>query len=192
MNKKNSILKRSKFLIAALTLLFVTAIGVGATIAFLTKETKPLINTFVPGEVTTAVVETFENNIKENVMIENTGNIPAFIRVAVLINWVDSEGNISGKAPKSGEDYSMIFPDESDWFVQGEFYYFKNAVGPGAKTSVLISSIEPKKNKEGYTLQVEILGSGIQSMPSETVEEVWPVKVDSAGNLVELTEGGGL
>jgi len=192
MNKKNSILKRSKFLLAALALLFITAIGVGTTIAFLTKETGPLINKFVPGEVTTAVVETFENNIKENVMIENTGNVPAYIRAAVLINWVDSEGNISGKALQSGEDYSMVFPDGTDWFVQGGFYYFKSSVGPGAMTSDLISSIEPLKNKEGYTLQVDILGSGIQSMPSVAVEEVWPVKVDTAGKLAELPEGGGL
>lgn len=192
MKNINMTFHRSKYQILALTLLLLSVIGVGTTMAFLSTETEAVVNKFIPGIVTTAVVETFDNNIKENVMIENTGNITAYIRVALLINWVDPVGSISGQAPESGEDYSIIFPDGSDWFVQDGFYYFIDPVDPGAMTSVLISSIEPSVTKEGYTLLVEILGSGIQSMPSEAVEEVWPVTVDITGKLVKLPEGGGL
>lgn len=192
MKNKNITFHRSEHLLIALTLLLFIGISAGATIAFLSAETEAVVNEFASGTVTTKVVETFENNIKENVMIENTGNVSAFIRAAIIINWVDSEGNISGQAPQSGKDYSIIFPEGTDWFVRDGFYYYINAVESGVKTSALISLIEPLKNKEGYTLQVEILGSGIQSMPSYAVEEVWPVKVDSTGRLAELTEGGGL
>lgn len=192
MKKKMIPVNRAKILIPALALLLVSALGIRTVVAFLSTESDSLVNAFIPGEVTTEVMEDFSEDklIKENVSIANTGNVPAYIRAAVVINWVDSEGNVSGEEPQSDRDYRISFPDDSGWFVQDGFYYFTLPVEPDAATALLISSIEPLMNKEGYTLQVDILGSGIQSMPSEAVEEVWPVTVDAETDL--LLEGGGL
>lgn len=192
MKKKMISVNRAKFLIPALALLLVSVLGIRTVVAFLSTESDSLVNTFVPGEVTTKVMEDFSEDklIKENVSIANTGNVPAYIRAAVVINWVDSEGNVSGEEPQSDRDYRISFHEDSRWFVQDGFYYFTLPVKPEEATALLFSSIEPLMNREGYTLQVDILGSGIQSMPSEAVEEVWPVTVDAETDL--LLEGGGL
>ena len=192
MKKKMIPVNRAKFLIPALALLLVSVLGIRTVVAFLSTESDSLVNAFIPGEVTTEVMEDFSEDrlMKENVRIANTGNVPAYIRAAVVINWVDSEGNVSGEEPQSDRDYRISFPEDSGWFVQDGFYYFTLPVEPDAATALVISSIEPLMNKEGYTLQVDILGSGIQSMPSEAVEEVWPVTVDAETDL--LLEGGGL
>lgn len=178
MKKNEPAVMRSKLLILVLALFLLAGVGIGTTFAYLTSKSNSVINEFTPGVVTTEVMEEFDEEIKENVQIKNTGNIPAYIRAAVVINWVDVEGNILGIAPQSEVDYSIRFPEVSDWFILDGIYYFKDTVEPDQKTPILISSIEPNVIKEGYTLIVEILGSGIQSMPVKAVEEVWPVTVN--------------
>ena len=165
--------RKSIVAIAALVLLLVGAVG--GTLAWMSAQTRPVTNTFEAGEVTTWVNETFDGKAKKNVSIQNTGTIPAYIRAAVVINWADKDGNVSGTPVKSG-DYTAFSPG-TNW-EQGTdgYYYYTQPVPAGGSTDVLIPSIAPQVTPPaGYDLQVTILAEGIQAMPETAIQEAWGV-----------------
>jgi len=158
-------------LIISLSLILVVAI-VG-TIAYLQTQTTEVKNTFEPGKVSCAINETFENNVKTNVTVTNTGNTDAFIRAAVVVTWQDGNGNVYRTKPVAGTDYSIEFG--SDWTLNGDYYYYNAAVAPSAATTNLIVTAQPlvAGPAGGYTLHIEILADAIQSSPTDAAQEAW-------------------
>ena len=177
-------------LLAILTLAI--CLAVGSTIAYLFDITGVVTNIFDPGVVTTEVTESFEDGVKSNVAIKNTGNVEAYIRATYVVNWKNEAGDVYGNfEPVEGVDYELTLA-KTGW-VQGQdgFYYWTKPVlsddeaPTNCSTGVLVESCTMKKRPadlpEGYTLSVEILGSGIQSRPAAAVEQAWPaVEVDNA------------
>lgn len=179
--------KKSLALVVSLALLL--TVTVGTTLAFLTTSSSPVANIFNPSTVTTTVVEDLDGNVKKDVRIRNTGDTDAWIRAAVVVTWQDSEGNVYGKQPVEGEDYE-IRGEASEWISSKDgFCYYSTPVAPGEETSVLIESIQPKgEAPAGYSLCVEIIGSGIQSKPVSVFAAAWnpaDVSVSSDGTSVE-------
>ena len=177
--KKYSIpasLKRSPVLVAALAVtLLVTVAG---TFAFLVDDDGPVKNQFIPSSVPNKVVEEFDGEVKDNVVIKNEGNIDAYIRAAVVVNWVDKDGNIYGTAPVEGEDgdYSMTWSGlaTNGGWAKGldGFYYYLSRVVPDGTTNVLFTDCKPLVDNttqttlnqpEGYSLSVEIVAQSIQA-----------------------------
>ena len=176
---------KTKKPVALVAILVLLCCAVAGTVAYLVTSTDPVTNTFTPAKVTTSVEETFDGITKSNVRIQNTGDIDAYIRVAVIVNWADKDGKVYGKKPVEGTDYSISY-NKSDWFQGSDgYYYCKTAIAPTKSTPVLINSCAPAgQAPEGYALQVTILADGIQSEPSNAVTEAWKVvKVDNNGNL---------
>lgn len=172
-------MKRMKRTVVLLvSLLVLVGAAVGGTLAWMTDQTDPVVNKFEPANVTTTVTEDFKNNVKTNVKIQNTGNVDAYIRAAVVITWQNEAGNVYGTVPMKDTDYTMTYPSNSSW-VQGAdgFYYYKSPVKAGDSTGVLISECKAMEGKapDGYTLHVEILGSGIQSTPDTAIKEAWGI-----------------
>lgn len=173
-------MKRMKRTVVLLvSLLVLVGAAVGGTLAWMTAQTDPVVNTFEPASVTTTVDETFKDNVKTNVKIQNTGNVDAYIRAAVVITWQNEAGNVYGTVPVEGTDYTMTYPSNSSW-VQGAdgFYYYKSPVKAGESTGVLIEECKMAEGAtppDGYTLHVEILGSGIQSTPDTAIKEAWGI-----------------
>ena len=99
--------KKPLLMIAALAL--VVALSIGLTSAFLTSQ-QGLTNTFTPGKVSCEVVEDVRENYKTSIKVQNISEndyekanlVPAYIRVAVVANTVDENGNIAGSADVSG------------------------------------------------------------------------------------------
>lgn len=195
--------RRSRKTMALLvSLLLVFVVGVGGTIAFLTDSDGPLKNLFNPSKITTTVEEKFDGETKSDVKIKNTGDTTAWIRAAVVITWQDKDGNVYGQAPVENTDYTITWNLNNDGWVQGKdgFYYWTKPVKSVTEapndclTGVLIQSCTYQKNKapEGYSLTVEIIGSGIQSVPSHVFDDNWGsssgLKVNSDGTA--LVEGG--
>ena len=186
--RKKSVIKPVLVLASVVILLLVATFG---TLAYLSAESTQAINTFTPSRVTSSVVETFENNIKKDVSIQNTGDTEAFIRASVVVTWQrynETTGTyeVYSVAPKEIEDYKINWYDDEgehkdNWFKgSDEFYYFKDSVKPGDTTTTLICEVEPYEGRvpEGYNLCVEILSSAIQYVPEDAVEDAWPaVKV---------------
>jgi len=173
-------LDRAKVVMVSLVALAVMAVG--TTLAYFLTNTPTVNNVFTPSHVTTVVDEKFDGNVKRDVRIQNTGNTAAYIRAAVVYTWQDADGNVyGGSTPKAGTNFSQSLGSASDWGESGAwvlakdgFYYWTKPVAAKGNTGVLIKEIKDAVNApEGYTLCVEILGSGIQSVPTSVVKDEW-------------------
>lgn len=207
--KKN--LKKKAVLTMSVALLL--AVAVGITIAYIFTETDPVENTFKPSKVACAVVENGNDPVsagnvtlssKTNVQIKNTGDTDAYIRVAVVVNWMSADGTRvwATKPVKSTDgtdgDYTITYNLEDNGWIDGGdgYYYYTRPVAPcvhkdgdehtGCMTSVLISSCTPVAGRapDGYYLSVEIVASAIQSsgMGAESAQEAWAKAQQSANN----------
>lgn len=177
---------KRKWLGTLVALALVLCIAGGATLAFLTVTTPPLTNVFQYGHVTCKVDETFQDNVKTKVSIENTGDTQSYIRVKLVFTWKDKDGNVSAQ-PVTDKDYKMDL-NKLDWFEKDGYYYAKAPVAPKENTPVLIEECtEVAANApDGYTLSLEILADAIQSTPTRAVEQAWGVTVDTDGLLKEV------
>lgn len=181
--------QKATMLLTSLVLLFTLLIG--GTVAFMIATDDSAKNVFMDSTVSCEVHENFSGNVKSNVTIKNTGDTAAYIRAAIVVTWKDAEnGNVYGSVPVKDSDYEIEL-NLGDW-IDGKdgFYYYKYPVAPNASTEALINSCSPVSDKtpEGYGLNVEILGSAIQSVPVSVVNEKWPaVHVDTAhGTLTKV------
>ena len=172
---------RPKHFAGLLALVLILVCTVGGTVAYLVAHTDPVVNTFTPGEVSCQVEEEFDddNTVKTEAVVKNTGNVPAYIRVAVVANTIDAQGNITGMASLPQVDWL----NEANWTKSGDFYYYKGVVQPGDVTADLL-----KKGIPLTGIQVTILASAIQSMPDAAVEEAWQMRYDS-GTWAAVTGG---
>ena len=154
---------KTKKPVALVAILVLLCCAVAGTVAYLVTSTDPVTNTFTPASVTTQVEETFDGTTKSNVRIQNTGNIDAYIRAAIIVNWADKQGNISA-TPVNDSDYEMTLG--SGWVKIGDYYYCKTTTVHGASTAPLIISCAKTPSAavpDGYDLQVTILADGIQA-----------------------------
>ena len=120
--------KKPLTLFVALVLLLTLAVG--GSLAWLVSN-DDVTNTMEPGKVPIEIVEQIEGTTKTSITIKNTGNIDAYIRVAVVANAVDENGNVTvGTAPtlNLGENWQPL----SDGY-----YYYKGIVAPKASTTSL-------------------------------------------------------
>ena len=168
--KSSHTAKKASALTIAIILILVMAIG--GTVAFLVTHTDQIVNTFQPTDVTCEIIEDFnaDKTVKTSAVVENTGKIPAYIRVAVVANTVDAEGSITDTADVRDKLAS------SDWTNVGDYYYYNGVVQPSGKTTDLLGA-------EGIDLngiQVTILASAIQAEPDSAVAQAWGVKFDGS------------
>lgn len=185
------------FLIAFCVCILACA-AVSGSLAWLTSTPEQVVNSFTPGVVTIQVDEKFDGSTKSNVRIKNTGDVPAYIRVALVPAWVDDEGNIAAK-PASlelNDDCNIAWGKvgngyEDDWFIGSDgFYYCKTVIEPDGSTPILIKSCTVKDGEHKYDFELQVIASAVQSLPTTTVETVWPVVVDTDGTLAKKIQGG--
>lgn len=182
--KKNHNYRKSVILLIPVFAMALMVIG--ASSSFLKTQKGPLVNEFLSSYVTSKVVETFDNNVKSNVKIQNTGDIAAYIRAAIIVTWKDKFGNVYPKTPIAGTDYTITFASEG-WDIEttDDYYYYTESISPNGYTGILIDKVTPDDSKtpDGYRLSVEILGDAIQSLPSTVVSKSWGVTVKSDGTI---------
>ena len=180
------------FLIAFCVCILACA-AVSGRLAWLISAPEPVVNEFTPGVVTIEVDEKFDSTTKSDVSIKNTGNVPAYIRVALVPAWVDDEGNIAAKPASLKLDCDITWGDDFNqfWFEGTDgFYYCKTFIKPDEYTPILIKSCTVKDGEHKYDFELQIIASAVQSLPTTTVEAVWPVVVDTDGTLAENEQGG--
>ena len=76
--------------------------------------------------VDVSIDDTVQSGTKSNIVIKNTGNVDAYLRVAIVANWVDANGNIV--APWTN-DISTLGSNWSKNTTDG-FYYYSGIVHP--------------------------------------------------------------
>lgn len=174
-NKSGFRWKRSGILLAAVIVLLAGAVG--GTWAFLVAQSEPVQNNFTYAHVSCTIDEKFDGTTKSDVKIQNTGDIPAYIRARIVVTWKDTKdtsGNVSA-VPVENTDYTIAF-NTTDWTQQDGYWYCKNAVDAKDFTPVLITECKKTDNAnvpDGYDLSVEILADAIQSEPANAVKEAW-------------------
>ena len=171
---------RKTALILSLCLIF--ALAVGTTFALLKANTEPVTNTFTAAKSGTDIVEKLDGNQKKSIVVKNTGTAVSYVRVKLVMNWVDESGNVSAEPVN-------ITPSITDnWFEQGGIYYYKMPVAAnGETTNLLKDPITQGTAPEGYHLEVTVLAESIQAAPSTAVQQSWGVGVDSNGHLTKTT-----
>lgn len=171
---------RKTALILSLCLIF--ALAVGTTFALLKASTAPVENTFTAAKSGTDIVEELDGNQKKSIVVQNTGTAVSYVRVKLVMNWVDESGNVSA------EPVNITPSITDDWFEQGGIYYYKMPVAAnGETTNLLQTPITQGTAPEGYHLEVTVLAESIQAAPSTAVQQSWGVGVDSNGHLTQPT-----
>ena len=174
-----------KVILLAVSLVLILSAAIGGTVAYLIDQTGSITNTFTPAKVTPRIDENFNDSVKKNVQITNSGDIPAYIRVKVVVTWKNGN-DVYGVAPKLGTDYTWTMPENSKWFLKGGFYYYSEPVAAKGTTEILFTDCKLKdgvKAPDGYKLSVDIHAQAIQAEPTMAVKSAWGVQVDANGNL---------
>lgn len=192
-NKGRSRKKRTpyakKILLASVMAMFLGIAAVGTSLAFLVDQTGKITNQFVTSTVTGEIEENFDGQVKEDVAIRNNGDIPAYIRVTVVPNWVDKDGNIAAEVEVDDYVIEWNLSPTSQWIKCADgFYYHTSPVEPSNATDILITSCKPlvsKTDASGNPLHFElhVIASLIQAEPSNAVEDAWKVTIDENGNI---------
>lgn len=173
---------RKTALILSLCLIF--ALAVGTTFALLKANTVPVTNTFTAAKSEIKIDEDVTGGQKKSIVVQNTGTAVSYVRVKLVMNWVDDEsGNVSGEPVNIDVKY-----DTTKWFEQDGIYYYNMPVAAKGETENLLQEgspiTEPTDKPAGYHLEVTVLAESIQAAPSAAVEGAWTaVKVGSDGNL---------
>lgn len=171
---------RKTALILSLCLIF--ALAVGTTFALLKANTAPVTNTFTAAKSGTDIVEKLDGSQKTSIKVQNTGTAVSYVRVKLVMNWVDENGNVSAEPVN-------ITPSITDnWFLKDGIYYYKMPVAAKDFTTNLLQAdspiTEPADKPAGCHLEVTVLAESIQAAPSKAVEGAWTaVKVGSDGSL---------
>lgn len=174
---------RKTALILSLCLIF--ALAVGTTFALLKASTAPVENTFTAAKSDIKIDEDVTGGQKKSIIVQNTGTAVSYVRVKLVMNWVDENGNVSATPVD-------ITPSITDnWFLKDGIYYYKMPVAPDGKTENLLKAdspiTEPADKPAGCHLEVTVLAESIQAAPSAAVQQSWGVGVDSNGYLTQPT-----
>lgn len=159
---------KSSALIIALALILVLAVG--GTVAYIFTQTGPVINTFTPSEAKITITEETNDNQKTEITVKNTSTgVPVYIRVALVANMIDEDGNVTGAAAvpefEHGEGWNQI----------GEYYYYTEPVPVGQSTGNLLKTVMTLDEN----MQVVVLADAIQAEPTTAVTQAWGVTVEN-------------
>ena len=167
---------RKTALILSLCLIF--ALAVGTTFALLKASTAPVENTFTAAKSGTDIVEELDGNQKKSIVVKNTGTAVSYVRVKLVMNWVDESGNVSA------EPVNITPSITDDWFLKDGIYYYKMPVAAkDFTTNLLQTPITQDAAPEGYHLEVTVLAESIQAAPSSAVTTAWGVDVGADSSL---------
>lgn len=160
--------KKSLLLLIAAAVVMMACVGV--SVAYLVADTDPVTNSFTPAEVTTTTEENFDETVKKNVKVTNTGNVAVYVRACVVANWCDAVGNIV--APWEDD----IAYNKTNWTKVGDYWYYKGTVAPGKSTENLFASYS-------YTLEnipvgadhleMNVMHQSVQAEPEDAIKELW-------------------
>lgn len=166
-----------------LSLCLILALAVGTTFALLKANTEPVTNTFTAAKSGTDIVEKLDGSQKKSIVVKNTGTAVSYVRVKLVMNWVDENGNVSAEPVN-------ITPSITDnWFLKDGIYYYKMPVAAkDFTTNLLKTPITQDAAPEGYHLEVTVLAESIQAAPSKAVEGAWTAVKVVDGNLTPAVQ----
>ena len=158
--------------LAAAALLMVLVMSVGGTLAWLTAHTNAITNTFTVATPGVEIEEGFDKQTKSNVQVKNTGEVEAYIRVALVPTWEDENGNAVAE-PASLDDLSITWGNSGKWLKGTDgYWYYKEPVAPGGRTAVLLEKATVT-TENGYQMNLQVMADSIQADPTRAVTAMW-------------------
>ena len=190
LNGENKTFRKATTVVISVLLL--VTVMIGGTIAFLITATNPVVNKFTPSQVSCSVTENFDGTKKTNVNVTNTSDIKAYIRVKLVTYRVNEQGQHIG-----GVAEIPAFTPGENWVKNGEYYYYKLPVDPGAEPAAdLIDSngIQLKgtyADVDGGKQVIEVMAEAIQAdgvdaKGNKPIELAWGVDIEG-GQLKDAT-----
>ena len=178
---------RKTALILSLCLIF--ALAVGTTVALLVAHTNAVTNTFTAAKSDIKIDENVENGEKSSIRVRNTGTAAAYVRVKLVMNWVDESGRVvTGALP----EVSIV--RDGSWITGSDgIYYYTKPVAPkdaepdNVTSELLGAPIKQENAPDGCHLEVTVLAESIQAAPSTAVEGAWPAVKVADGSLTPAT-----
>lgn len=167
------VLKRRRLTpLAAAALLMVLFMSVGGTLAWLTAHTSAITNTFTVATPGVEIEEEFDKQTKSDVKVKNTGEVEAYIRVALVPTWEDENGNAVAE-PASLDDLSITWGNSGKWLKGTDgYWYYKEPVAPGDRTAVLLENATVT-TENGYHMNLQVMADSIQADPTRAVTAMW-------------------
>ena len=188
-NAKRKRRRGKKIALLVLAFLLIASAAVSGSLAYLVADTKDVKNEFTPSEVTCEVTEKFENNVKSEVNVKNTSDIPAYIRVKLVTYRVNDEGDhIGGTA-----EIPDFIPGDG-WVANGGYYYYTSPVAAGQSPDKPlidesgIALTDSYDDADGGKQVIEVMAEAIQSGPVHAVGESWGVTI-SEGKVAAYQQG---
>lgn len=171
-----------KALILMVSLVAILAVSVGGVLAWLATSSGEVTNTFEPGKTKIEIDEKFENNVKSDVKVRNSGNVPVYVRANLVFTWKDSAGNI---IEKPDDAQISVTYGRTDWVEgsDGFWYYTKPVAVKGSTTNIINKATIEFPEGKGYKMDLEVMAQSIQAEPKDAVEDAWGVTVNSDGSL---------
>ena len=168
------------FKVVAPLLLVLTIWNIQPTFAYLAENIPEVLNGFRPTNVKGEIEEDIEGEVKKSVLVEYKGNTAGYVRVKLVPEYRDDEGNLTVE-PISIKDFT--YDNEigtSDWFEKDGCYYYRLLVQPAKgdesnpKLQFPFKNITAPVSKEGNTAVLNVL---VQTVDELHVEEAWKVIV---------------
>ena len=161
--------KKKKTFSLLLSIVLLLTLATGGTLAYIATKSAMAQNQFEPGRVTSSV-----NVSGDTITVVNSNsNVDVYIRAAIVVNWMDGQGNVRGIAP-TASDYSLNVNTASWWMDTATgLYYYKNSVAPGSSTDALVDGITVYGTvPDGYQLSVEVVAEAIQAEGETDIGDV--------------------
>lgn len=153
---------KRKAVALVLSLVLVFAIAAGGTLAYVVSKSDSVNNRFEKAYVTSSV--------SDGGVVTNTGNVDAYIRAYVVVNWMDNSGNVYAIRP----DYSLS--TNAGWAKNGEFYYYTSVVPSLNTTTVAPATVSLAPGCEApsaaYSLSIEVVAEAIQAEGYTDINDV--------------------
>lgn len=97
---------------------------------------------------------------------QQSTNVPAYIRVKLIANWVDDQGNILIAPPEGATGSLPAYRGDAGWHVESNgLIYLNSTLEAGQSASFTVT-----KNENA---QVTVLAEAIQAEPASAVQDAW-------------------
>ena len=161
-----------KLLLPALAvILFVGLITAG--MAYYLQETGGKTASYQMASVSCEIHEEFNGQTKTYIKVQNTSNVPVYIRVRLVSYWQTPSGKIAGRSSPT-----LTFTLGDKWEPKGEnTWIYSKPVDPGKMTGDLLGTgLTLTKDDEGYIPVVKVLAEAIQEDAAQTAWNWNPAK----------------
>lgn len=139
----------------------ILAIGlITAVAAYYLQENRGEEASYEMAYVSCEIQEDFNGQQKNSIIVKNTSNVPAYIRVRLISYWQTPSGKIAGRSSPE-----LKVTAAEGWTSEGkDVWSYSEPVEPGTSTPNLLSTpLYLQTDGEGYIQVVKVLAEAIQT-----------------------------